>query len=463
MSAKYHIATYGCQMNVYDSSVIAGMLEKRGFSEAEEVEQADYIVVNTCSIREKAEDTAYARIMQLKPLKQGNKKLKIAVVGCMAKNREEDIPTSLGHVDYILGPDNYKELETIIAKDSETIVEEPIEKPKKSRRPKKIAPVVSTDFDEGENYEGLHARLESPVSSFVAIQRGCNKHCSYCIVPYVRGHEKNRSASDILDEVTMAVDSGIKEVSLLGQTVNSYKYEGANFANLLYKVSQVEGIERVRFTSPHPKHFTDELIWLMGNIPQISNHVHLPLQSGSSVLLRKMKRQYTREDFLLIAEKLRKIDPHFAITTDIIVGFVEETEVDYQETLSLVRQIKFDSAFMFAYSPRKGTKAYDMEDTVSEALKQERLQKLIELQNSITMERTKLLLGEQKKILIEGASHKNPNEMIGKTECFKKVILSEDSSIGVEPGQIITAQINDINGWTLRGEALSTQPEIVIV
>ncbi len=456
MSSKYHIATYGCQMNVYDSSVIAAMLEKRGFSQADEPDNADYIVVNTCSIREKAEDTAYARIMQLKPLKQQNKQLKIAVVGCMAKNRSEDIPKSLSHVDYVLGPDNYKDLESILFKDSQVV-------PEKKTLTKKGRPVIITDFDKEENYEGLHAKLESPVSSFVAIQRGCNKHCSYCIVPYVRGHEKNRSVDDILDECKMAAESGIKEISLLGQTVNSYKYENDNFSKLLYKVSQVEGIERVRFTSPHPKHFTDELIWLIGNVPEICNHVHLPLQSGSSEILRKMKRQYTREEYLMIAHKLRKIDPHFSITTDIIVGYVGETEVDYRETMSLVREIQFDGAFMFSYSPRAGTKAFDLEETVSEELKQSRLQELIDLQNGITQQRNRLWLGSEKSILVEGVSHKNELELIGKTECFKKVILSEEASVGVAPGDIVQVKINDIKGWTLRAEALSTQPEIVIV
>jgi tRNA-2-methylthio-N6-dimethylallyladenosine synthase len=435
-SKKYHLQTYGCQMNEYDSNMIGQMLEDRGAQETDSVEDADMVIVNTCSIRGKAEDTAYARISQLKALKKRKPGMKIAVIGCMAKNKGEAIPADLEHVDYVLGPDNYGGVEKLLMPETQP-----------NQMPKDVK--VITEFDSLENYKGKTAKLNSPHSTFITIQRGCNKRCSYCIVPFVRGNEKYRPMDDLLDEAKAAVDRGVKEVTLLGQTVNSYHYEGDTFASLLYKVSEINGLERIRFTSPHPKHFTDDVISIMKSQTNISRHTHFPLQSGSTEILKKMRRQYDREKYIEISEKLRGIDPDFAISTDIIVGFVGEERHHFEETLSLVKQIRFDSAFMFAYSPREGTKAFEERETLDHATKISWLQELIEVQNGITFEQTKKMIGRTEQILIEGPSHRNELEFMGKTDCFKKVILNKEA--GVQPGDIVQVEINDIQGWTLRG------------
>ncbi len=438
-SPKYHMITFGCQMNEYDSNLIAQQLEDCNAVPTDDATEADIVVVNTCSVREKAEETAYKSLAQLKALKKRKPSMQIAVVGCMAKNKGEQIPTDLSHVDYVLGPDNYKDIDALFFGSQAAEA--------RQKRLEKSYQVI-TDFDEVENYAGKKAKLASSYSTFITIQRGCNKRCTYCIVPFVRGNEKYRPVGEVLDEVKRAVDLGVKEITLLGQTVNSYLYEGDTFASLLAKVSEISGVERIRFTSPHPKHFTDDLIWLMGNRDNICNHAHIPVQSGSTRMLKKMRRQYDREKFLEIAGKLRKIHPDFALTTDIIVGFVGEEKEDFADTLSLVEEVRFDSAFMFAYSPREGTKAFDETETLSNEEKLVRLQTLIDLQNKITFEQNHKMIGKIKPILLEGPSHRDPNEWVGKTECFKKVIVPGKN---YQPGDIVYAEINDIRGWTLRG------------
>lgn len=440
MSKKYHLQTYGCQMNEYDSNLIGQMLEDRGADHTNSVEDADMVVVNTCSIRGKAEDTAYARITQLKALKKKKPHMKIAVIGCMAQNHGEKIPAELDHVDFVLGPDNYAGVEKLLMPDTSPII-----------MPKEVK--IITEFDELENYEGKKAKLSSPYSTFITIQRGCNKRCSYCIVPFVRGNEKYRPIGEVLDEAKFAIDQGVKEITLLGQTVNSYNFEGDTFASLLHKVSELNGLERIRFTSPHPKHFTDDVIAIMKSQKNICRHTHFPLQSGSTEILKKMRRQYDREKYIEISEKLRGIDPDFAISTDVIVGFVGEERHHFEETLSMMKQIKFDSAFMFAYSPREGTKAFGEKETMTHETKIAWLQELIEVQNGITFDQTKKMIGREEILLIEGPSHRNKDEFVGKTDCFKKVIL--DAGANVQAGDMVKVRINDISGWTLRGEKIN--------
>lgn len=439
---KYHLITFGCQMNEYDSNLIAQQLEDNNAEACDKVEDADIVVVNTCSVREKAEDTAYKSLAQLAALKKKKPDMQIAVVGCMAKNKGKQITGDLSHVDYVLGPDNYKDIDGLFfGSDAAKARQKRLEKSYQ----------VITDFDEVENYTGKQAKLATPYSTFITIQRGCNKRCTYCIVPFVRGNEKYRPSNEVIDEVKMAVDKGVKEITLLGQTVNSYHYEADTFASLLAKVSDISGVERIRFTSPHPKHFTDDLIWLMGNKSNICHHAHIPVQSGSTRMLKKMRRQYDRERFLEISEKLRKAHPDFALTTDIIVGFVGEEDQDFEDTLSLVEEVRFDSAFMFAYSPREGTKAFDEVETISHEEKIARLQRLIEVQNKITFEQNQQMIGKVRPILLEKPSHRDPNEWVGKTECFKKVIVP---GTHYKVGDMVNAEINDIRGWTLRGKSL---------
>lgn len=427
---NYHIATLGCQMNEYDSGLLARLLESSGCKAAASPETADLIFFNTCSIREKAEETAMARISQFKPLKHKNPNLKVIVVGCMAKNKGREIIKKLPFVDYVIGPDSYKEIPEIILK-------------------QKARERVFIDFDEDENYQGEFAKLQTPYSTSITIQRGCNKRCSYCIVPFVRGIEKCKDAIDILAEIQEAVDKGVSEVMLLGQTVNAYKKDGETFASLLEKVSTINGVKRIRFISPHPKHYNDELLDVLLSNSKICHHVHLPLQSGSDAMLKKMRRQYTADQFLSIVEALRSKDPFYAITTDIISGFVGETEEDFEKTLDLVRHTHFDNAFMYIYSARKGTESFKEIESLSEAEKLSRHQELVVIQNEITKQKNEAMYGRIEELLMERPSTKDPDEWVGKTGNFKKVVFKPNTI--VRPGDYVTCKINDIRGWTLRG------------
>lgn len=434
MSGRYFFQTFGCQMNVYDSNLIGGMLEKRGMSLTGDPAEADVLIVNTCSIRGGAEDRAYARIASMRYFKRRNPDVRIAVIGCMAQNHGEKIPVELDHVDYVVGPDNYRELESLLFQ----------------ARPKSTK--VLTEQNAFENYEGVTARLDSAVTCQITIMRGCNKRCTYCIVPTVRGVERSREAGSIVEEAERAVAEGVKEICLLGQTVNSYRTGDDDFASLLRKLDRVEGLSRIRFTSPHPRHFDTGTILAMAESPKVCNHVHMPLQSGSNAMLRKMRRQYTRERYLDIVEELRSHIPNLGITTDIITGFVGETEQDFLETLSMVETVGFDSAYMFSYSPREGTPAFEEKETLTPEEKQERHERLMATQIRITERRLDEMAGRVEEVLIEDRSSKSSTEWIGKTGCFKKVALPE--SPGIAKGSLVKARILSRSGITLRGEII---------
>jgi len=392
-------------MNEYDSARVAALLEFRGWLPAIKMEKADVILVNTCSVRAKAEESAIARIRDLKPLKERNKSLKIGVLGCMAKNRGESLLKDLPFLDFVLGPEEYGEL--------------PI------------------------------AKLANNYSAYIAIQSGCNMKCSYCIVPYVRGMERYREPDSVIKEIEAAVAKGVSEVMLLGQTVNGYRCKGLSFAGLLRLIANVQGIERIRFMSPHPKFYTSELLEILLGEPKLAPHVHLPAQSGSNSILKKMKRQYTRENYLSIVEALRSSNPLYGITTDIICGYPGETEEEFEETFTLLQESKFDNAFLFVYSPREGTSSALEMEFLTEEQKKARLQKIIDLQNSITLERTKLMLGRIEKILLEKPSRKDAGEWVGKTGNFKKVIVPAQPNF--RGGMYADCVIEGIKGHTLRG------------
>lgn len=437
--SQYYLATFGCQMNEYDSHMIGSMLEKHGMNQTEDPAQAKVLVVNTCSIRGGAEDRAYARIAAMRYYKRLNPSIRIAVVGCMAQNHGERIPTALEHVDFVVGPDNYRQLEEMLfAEESRT---------------GKAA--ILTEQNAFENYQGLMAKLSNQVSAHITIMRGCNKRCTYCIVPTVRGVERSREAIEIENEVREAVSQGIREVCLLGQTVNSYRTENHSFADLLQRLNGIEGLKRIRFTSPHPRHFDSETIDVMAACEKVCNHVHIPLQSGSNAMLKKMRRQYTRERFLEIVDELRAKIPKVALTTDLIAGFVGESERDFEDTLAMVETVRFDNAFLFAYSPREGTPAFDEVETLTPDEKQARLERLIELQMCITEERLDATLGRDEEVLMEGPSFKNEVEWVGKTRCFRKVILPFVE--GMKPGSLAMAKLRERRGNVLRADLLSLQ------
>ena len=427
---RYHLATYGCQMNEYDSAMIAQMLARFGAVSVSSPENADVIIVNTCSVREKAEETAIARIFQFKPVKQANPDLKIIIVGCMAKNRGEELLKKLKFVDFIVGPDQYRKIPELL------------ELPQKKR-------LAFLDFDLEENYVGESAKILTPFSTHITIQRGCNKRCSYCIVPYVRGPEKYRLSSDILREVNEAAAQGVSEIMLLGQTVNAYRDGNETFASLLNRVSEIEGIKRIRFTSPHHRHYTQELLEVLTQNPKVCHHAHIPLQSGSNAILKKMRRQHDMETYYGIIDYLRSADPLYHISTDIICGFVGESEKDFEETLEAVERVQFDTAFMFVYSPRRGTESFKETEILTEDEKKERHTRLTEIQNAITLKRNKLMLGRTETLLVERLSSRDSSEMMGKTDNFKKVIFKPEDN--VKPGDYVKCKIDDIRGWTLRG------------
>jgi len=337
----------------------------------------------------------------------------------MAKNRGESLFKILPFLDFALAPDEYSKLPEILLGS--------------------IAKEKSEDMP--------FAKLSNNYSAFIAIQIGCNMKCSYCIVPHVRGMERYRESNSILREIEEAAAKGVSEITLLGQTVNGYRCKGLSFAGLLKQVADIKGIERIRFMSPHPKHYTGELLEVLLGEPKIAPHVHLPVQSGSNSVLKKMKRQYTRENYLSIVEALRSSNSLYGITTDIICGYPGESEEEFEETLSLLREVQFDNAFMFAYSPREGTPSALEKEFISEEQKKERLQKIIDLQNIIVLERAKLMIGQSEKILLEKTSRRNPGEWVGKTGNFKKAIVK--AQINFKEGMYVDCVIEGIKGHTL--------------
>jgi tRNA-2-methylthio-N6-dimethylallyladenosine synthase len=436
---KYHITTFGCQMNVHDSEVLAGMLDKMGYTRASAPQDADLILLNTCCVRENAENRLYGNIGNLKALKEQNPDCIIGVCGCMVQQPTvvEKIQKSYPHVDLIFGTHNLHELPKLVEK---------IETERSQ--------LYEVWNSEGEIHEGLPMRRDDPFKAWVTIMYGCNNFCSYCIVPYVRGRERSRKPDDILAEIQALINSGVKEITLLGQNVNSYgrdfQDQNLNFAKLLEKIA-AQGIERIRFQTSHPKDLSDELIQVMAEHKNICRHLHLPLQSGSSRILKLMNRNYTKESYLALTEKIKKI-PGLALTTDIIVGFPGETEEDFRDTLDLVEKVRYDGAFTFIYSPRVGTPAAKIEDPIPEKDKKERLTRLIAIQNQISLEKNREYIGSLSEVLAEGVSEKNPDFWSGRNTQNKLIHFKPANKI--KPGDLAVVRINSAQTFTLEGELL---------
>lgn len=409
----YKVYTWGCQMNEEDSEQMGLNLERLGYRPVQEDEEAEVIVLNTCSVRQKPEDKVFSLLGELRKWKERHPDGILGVCGCMVQVRAEEIRKEAPHVDFIVGTAN-------IARIPELVQE--------VRRTRKLRMALELPPRKGAIVTDVPARIterKPKLRAFVPIMYGCDKFCTFCVVPLTRGREHSRPTEDILNEICFLAEHGTKEVILLGQTVNSY---GKNllggkvpFAKLLRLINDIPGIERIRFTSPHPRDFTDELIETMAELPKVCQHVHLPLQVADNDLLREMKRGYTVEQYESIVHKLRTAIPDIAITTDLMIGFPGETEQQFQHTLEFVERIRFDSAFMFAYSPRPGTKAAEREDQVPRAVKLERLQRLIDLQNRITSEINRSQEGEVYEVLVEGISPKDPTRFTGLTRQNKTV------------------------------------------
>ncbi len=406
MSRTYWVETYGCQMNVSDSELMEGVLTADGYRSVSTPDEADVILVNTCAIRDHAERRVLGRVAELNRVKKSRPGVLIGVCGCMAQRLGERLMEQADYVDMVIGPDAYRSLPQIIDEASRN------------------GGVVDIELNPAENYEGLEMRRASRVSAWIPIQRGCNYRCTYCIVPYTRGDEKNREPGAILAEIRKLADEGITEFTLLGQTVNSYRFDGWNFARLLRAVARVPGVRRLRYTSPHPNDVTRELVEVMAEEEAVCAHLHLPVQSGSNRVLKRMVRRYTREEYTQRVELLRELIPHIALTTDIIVGFPGEKEEDFRETLDLVNEVEYDSAFTFKYSPRDGTPSTrtDPETFVAPEVAQRRLEELIKAVREIAARRNLAEVGSTREVLLEKRARRG-NLLQGKTETNKAVLI----------------------------------------
>lgn len=433
---QYAIYTMGCQLNENDSEKISGMLEKMGYSKTEEIKKADIVVFNTCCVRENAEDKLFGKIGEMKKQKE-EKGTIIAIGGCMMQEEHivKKLNKSYPFVDIIFGTHTMHKL----AEDIYHILE----------KRTKIEDVITID---GEVYEGLPIKRNDKTKASVTIMYGCNNFCTYCIVPYVRGRERSRTPNDILKEIKELANEGYKEITLLGQNVNSYDGgNGYKFSNLLRDVNKIEGIEKIRFVSPHPKDFKEDVIDAIRDCQKVSKIIHLPLQSGSSNILKKMNRRYTKEQYLDLVKLMKEKIPNVVFSTDIIVGFPEETEEDFEDTLDVVRKVNFEQVFMFIYSRRVGTPADKMEAQIPEEIKHKRFNRLKELVESRMEENNKKYIGTTQSVLVEGTSKNNPNMLTGRTDSNKVVVFEGKEEL---INTVIDLKIISEHMWYLKGEIM---------
>ena len=441
---KVYIETYGCQMNVADSDLLGSILAGAGYARADRPDDADVVVVNTCAVREKAEERVFARAAELGALKRRRPELVLGIAGCMAEHLKDRISERAPMVDVIAGPDSYRRMPALLDE-------------ARALRGGRIAvgdgaALLDVKLDRDETYEGLSGAVGGDgVSGFVTIQRGCDKFCTFCVVPFTRGRERGSAPREVLRQVRELVDAGYKEVVLLGQTVNSYRWEDVGFADLLRAVARVDGLERVRFTSPYPVDFTDDVVAAIAEEPRVCKYVHLPVQSGSDDVLARMRRGYTVDDFRAIVARLRRAAPEIALSTDILSGFSAETDADHRATLALMEEIRFDSAFMFAYSERDLTfAAKKLPDDVPPAVKKARLAEIVALQETISAQVFAAQVGRRETVLVHGPSRRRADEMMGRTDGFKTVILP--AGVG-RPGELVDVVIERATMATLFGRA----------
>ena len=437
MSKSYFIETYGCQMNVADSELVSALLTREGFSETKDIHTADAIFVNTCAIREHAEDKVHSRLGYYHQIKRKNPKTIIGVLGCMAQNLKEDILESKPFVDIVLGPDSYRRLPEMIRE-----------------RSNESSHLVDTKLSRFEVYDDMFPSRNKGINAWISIMRGCDKFCTFCIVPFTRGRERSRSIEGIVQEAAQAVSDGFIEVTLLGQNVNSYRHEGQKFHELLDAVAQIPGLKRIRYTSPHPEDMTQDVLNVMAKHDNICNHVHLPLQAGNDEVLNRMNRTYTKDQFLARVNEIRNTLPNVGISTDIIVGFPGENEAEFQETMDVMEVVKFDSAFTFKYSSRPGTKAAEFDDHVPEDEKQHRLERLIEMQQKHTLFRNKAIVGRVEMVLVEKESKRSKKQWAGRTDANKWVVFNKENA---KIKDLIPVKIMDARGITLHGEIVQIQ------
>ena len=434
---KHLTVTYGCQMNEHDSEKIAWVLEDLGYTSTEDKDDADFIIYNTCAVRKTAEDKIYGKLGELKALKRNKPDVILAICGCMMQVKEavDTVKSKHSHVDIIFGTNNIHKLPQLI--DSH----------------KKTGKTIIDILEENREIdEDIDSNRKFDYKAFVNITYGCNNFCTYCIVPYTRGRERSRNPESIINEIKGLVKNGCKEVTLLGQNVNSYgkTLEGKyTFADLLVDINKIEGLERIRFMTSHPKDISDQVIELFGKLDKLCDQLHLPVQSGSNRILKEMNRKYTRESYIEKINKVRKVNPSISITTDIIVGFPGESEEDFNETLSLVEEVGFDSAFTFLYSIREGTPAAEMENQIDDKVKHERFQRLLDALHPIGLKKNEQLINSNVKVLVEEVSKNNEEVLTGRTTGGKLVHFKGNREL---IGKIVNVRVNSVKTFTLEGE-----------
>ncbi|MCL6494849.1 MAG: tRNA (N6-isopentenyl adenosine(37)-C2)-methylthiotransferase MiaB [Ignavibacterium sp.] len=434
-NGSVYIETYGCQMNFADTEIVLGVLKKQGYTVAQNPEDADIILLNTCSIRDNAEQRIYGRLGNLKNLKTKKPELVLGILGCMAERLRKDLIEEKKIVDVVVGPDEYRRLPEYID--------------------------VAFNGDKGigvklsrtETYDDIEPHREDGLSAWISVMRGCDKFCTFCVVPFTRGRERSRSLNSIVKEIEDLSLRGFKEVTLLGQNVNSYRDGENDFADLLTASAKVDPSMRIRFTTSHPQDLSDKLLYTIAEHQNICNYIHLPVQSGSNRILELMNRTYTIEHYLNLIQKAKKIIPGVSFSTDIIAGFPTETWEDHLATLEVMRNVRYDGAYMFKYSPREGTKAYKMGDDVPEEVKTKRLQEIIDLQQQISYEINQNLIGKEEIVLIEGFSRKSDEFLSGRTDTNKVTIIPAQPDIN--PGDYVKVKINKATSATLFGEYIS--------
>ena len=433
---KLYIETYGCQMNVGDSEIVVSIMQQEGFRYTESLEEADIVLINTCSIRDNAEQRIWGRLSEMRHMRKKKPSLIIGIIGCMAERLKEELTQGGTGVDIVAGPDSYRDLPRLV------------------REVDGGATGVNVELSKEETYaEIAPVRLDrNGVSAFIAIMRGCNNYCSYCVVPYTRGIERSRDAATIVAEARTLFENGYREVTLLGQNVNSYRTGDVDFPELLKQVAEISPLLRVRFATSHPKDISDKLLETMASMPNICKAIHLPAQSGSTEMLKRMNRKYTREWYLERVEAIRRYMPDCAITTDLIAGFAHETEQEHQETLSLMREVGYDFAYMFKYSERPGTFAQrNLGDDIPEDVKTRRLTEIIDLQNKLSEQSNKRDIGKEFEILVECTSKRSDAQLSGRTSQNKMVVFDRHD---FKVGDYVRVRITGCSSATLFGEVI---------
>ncbi|MDB5108708.1 MAG: miaB [Candidatus Binatus sp.] len=431
---RVYLETYGCQMNVADSQTVSALLRRAGYSSVARPEDADVILLNTCAIREHAEERVLGRLSDLARIKQARPEVKLGLLGCMAQHNRAALTEKAAYLDVVAGPDSYRRLPEMLDRAG-------------------FDPAVDVRLDRGETYSDITPDYPGGVRAYVTAMRGCDKFCAFCVVPYVRGRERSIPPDDLMREIGELAARGVKEVVLLGQTVNAYRFGDMEFGGLLRLIATVEGIERIRFTSPHPSDMSDSVIAAMANEPKVQPYLHLPLQSGSDRILAAMDRGYTVAEYLDLVARVRAAIPSIALSTDLIVGFHGENESDFEATLELMRTVSYDAAFMFKYSVREHTRAFKHGDNVSEEDKSRRLQALIALQEEVSLERNRAIVGQSFSVLVEGPARRGGGRLSGKTPQFKTAIFAGVE--GVAPGDTVEVRIDSATGHSLLGSLAS--------